>query len=112
MTGPSSPVRAEGSSPRRERKFQLSDDDFDADVLVLDGGSLSVTASVVSVARSSDVTVLVVPLPNEHERYLHAFTRATFSDARGQLVIVTNQVAPTRSRRTSSSRTATWTIQS
>lgn len=81
---------ADAFSRRGRRLLPISDDEFDADIMIIDGGSISHNASVVSVARSTDVTVLVVPLPNEDERYLHAVTRATFSDARGQLLIVTN----------------------
>jgi hypothetical protein len=46
-----------------------------------------------------DVTVLVVPLPNDNERYLNAVVRATFSDARGQLLVVANNLAGHRARR-------------
>lgn len=83
----------------RPSRPQFRDNEYDADILVVDGGSLADSASVVPLARTLDVTVLVVPLPNENERYLNAVIRATFTDARGQLLVVTNNNLGPRSRR-------------
>lgn len=82
---------------------QLEDAEYDADLVVIDGGSLRESVSVIALARTLDVTVLVVPLPNQNERYLNAVLRATFDDARGQLLVVTNNVSGQRARRVGAS---------
>ncbi len=92
-----------GAFVRPSRPGSRQDDDYEVDMIVIDGGSLRDSVSVVALARTTDVTVLVVPLPNQNERYLNAVLRATFDDAKGQLLVVTNNLTGRGSRQVGTS---------
>jgi len=92
-----------GAFVRPSRPGSRQEDDYEADMIVIDGGSLRDSVSVVALARTTDVTILVVPLPNQNERYLNAVLRATFDDAKGQLLVVTNNLTGRGSRQVGAS---------
>lgn len=84
---------------RRKELFArwLQSADSSSNMMLFDGGSLADSPAAMTLCRSVDVIVLVVPLPSADERAITGLLRSILGPVLAQLIIVTNKPARGRS---------------